>query len=93
MKKLFLVAVLLASLGIFGLSFESSETHAQQLTNYQRNLLKGSFMRSCQNVKVNQHGIEAVCRRKNGSWKRAVFAYGPTCRDLANIDGNLKCLH
>jgi len=52
----------------------------------------GSYLQTCRNVRAWGDRIEAVCRRKDGSWARTWLSNVSSCRgDIANRNGHLTC--
>lgn len=54
---------------------------------------RGSYRRTCRNIRVRGNALRARCRTRNGYLKRAHLYYFRRCRgDIANINGNLRCI-
>jgi CVNH domain len=52
---------------------------------------RGSYVQTCQDIRVNGNDLQARCQKKNGGWKNASLGNFYRCRDIENDNGKLRC--
>jgi hypothetical protein len=59
--------------------------------DHRNRIPRGSYVQSCQNVRVNGNRIDASCQKRNGGWKNTHLDNFQGCRDIENDNGKLRC--
>ncbi len=60
---------------------------------YQAGVPNGSYTQTCQEIRVHGDDLEARCQTTDGKWHKTKLDKFQDCRgDVANEDGNLRCM-
>jgi hypothetical protein len=52
---------------------------------------RGSYVQTCQDIRVNGNELQARCEKKNGKWRDTSLSNFYGCRDIENDNGKLRC--
>jgi CVNH domain len=52
---------------------------------------RGSYVQTCQDIRVNGNQLQARCQKKNGKLRDTSMSNFYGCRDIENDNGKLKC--
>ena len=65
----------------------------ENLTNEYINtqLPKGSYIRSCNNCKINNNQLNCSCRNEDGSYVNTKYDLRNKCDNIINCNGVLEC--
>ena len=54
---------------------------------------KGSYKKTCKDIRTDANGLYATCKTTNGKWKKtSLSSYVFPCKDIENDNGNLVCV-
>ena len=52
---------------------------------------RGSYVQTCQDIRVNGNELQARCQKKNGKWRDTSLSNFYGCREIENDNGKLRC--
>jgi hypothetical protein len=60
---------------------------------YRERAPRGSYLASCEGIRVDGHRLKASCRTNRGTWRRSSLDLRVCDDDIVNRDGYLRCSH
>jgi hypothetical protein len=52
---------------------------------------RGSYVQTCQDIRVNGNELQARCQKRNGKWRDTSLSNFYGCREIENDNGKLRC--